>query len=376
MNHSSKPFSRRNFLAGASSLGAFYAASKFARPLPALAAPLLDDPRIAPQPIADKGFASIRKIGNGLYALISDRSKGLQTRSNGGFLIGRDAALMVEGFQTTIGAQFQLDTLRSVTQVPIRAALNTHWHFDHTLGNSVYGGQGVSIWAHADAPARMAAYYPKWQSEELATFLEPWEKRVSEAKTDSQREHAKSDIEGVTGMFKPVKDAVLSLPNHALDPAKMPIEIDLGGMKVVVEAFIGHTDTDLIFRVPEQNVIYTGDLLTGGQYPVNINGYPTRWRATLAHFATFDRNTLFVPGHGPVMGQEGVAELRSCFDDLAEQAEKNFKAGVPAEEAVERYVVPERFKNYRQFSWGFAIGRTTEQLYAEWSGKPVQILNY
>jgi glyoxylase-like metal-dependent hydrolase (beta-lactamase superfamily II) len=222
----------------------------------------------------------------------------------------------------------------------------------------------------------MAAYYPKWQSEDLATFLAPWEKRVGDAKTDSQREHAKSDIEGLTGMFKPVSEAVLALPNHPLDPTKMPIEIDLGGLRVVVEAFIGHTDTDLIFRVPDQNVVYTGDLLTGGQYPVNINGYPTLWRATLAKFATFDRNTLFVPGHGQVMGLEGVAEMRSCFDDLAEQAEKNYKAGVPVEEAVERYVVPDRFKNYRQFSWGFAIGRTTEQLYAEWSGKPVQILNY
>ena len=30
----------------------------------------------------------------------------------------------------------------------------------------------------------------------------------------------------------------------------MPIEIDLGGLTVVVEAFIGHTDTDLIYRVP------------------------------------------------------------------------------------------------------------------------------
>jgi cyclase len=376
MKSISHSLSRRNFLVGASSLSAFYAASKFAGPLPALGAPLLDDPRIAAQPIADKGFASIRKIGNGLYALISDRSKGLQTRSNGGFLIGRDAALMVEGFQTTIGAQFQLDTLRTVTQVPVRAALNTHWHFDHTLGNSVYGGQGIPIWAHSEAASRMAAYYPKWQSEDLAVFLAPWEKRVREAKTDSQREHAKSDIEGLTGMFKPVTEAVLALPNHGLDPAKMPIEIDLGGMIVVVEAFIGHTDTDLIFRVPDQNIIYTGDLLTGGQYPVNINGYPTLWRATLAKFATFDKNTLFVPGHGQVCGQEGVAELRSCFDDLAEQAEKNYKAGVPVEDAVERYVVPDRFKNYRQFSWGFAIGRTTEQLYAEWSGKPVSVLNY
>jgi hypothetical protein len=68
--------------------------------------------------------------------------------------------------------------------------------------------------------------------------------------------------------------------------------------------------------------------------------------------------------------------MRSCFDDLAEQAEKSYKAGVPVEEAVERYIVPDRFKNYRQFSWGFAVSRTIEQLYADWSGKPVQILNY
>ena len=376
MTNFSNSFSRRSFLAGASSMGALYAASKFALPLPALARPLLDDPRIAQQPIADKGFATIRKIGNGVYATIADRTKGLQARCNGGFVIGRDAALLVEGFQSTTGSTFQLETLRTVTQLPARMALNTHWHFDHTLGNAVYGGAGIPIWAHMDVPARMTAVYTKWQAEDLATFLAPWDKRVSEAKTDSQREHAKSDAKGVSGMFVPVNQAVLALPSHPLDPAKMPIEIDLGGVTVVVEAFIGHTDTDLIFRVPDQNIVYAGDLLTGGQYPVNINGYPTRWRATLAQFATFDKKTLFVPGHGQVMGLEGVAEMRSCFDDIAEQAEKSYKAGVPVEEASERYVVPNRYKNYIQFSWGFTIGRTYEQLYAEWSGKPVQVLNY
>ena len=375
MKDLSKSFSRRTFLAGASSMGVLYAAARLA-PLPALAEPLADDPRIAKQPIADKGFASIRKIGDGLYATIADRSKGLQARCNGGFLIGREAAILVEGFQTTTGAAFQLEALRTVTQLPVRAAVNTHWHFDHTLGNSVYGGAGIPIWAHADAASRITAVYPKWQAEDLATFLAPWEKRVSEAKTDSQREHAKSDIEGLTGMFKPVSEAVLALPNHPLDPAKMPMKIDLGGLTVIIETYIGHTDTDLIFRVPEQNVVYTGDLLTGGQYPVNINGYPTQWRATLAKFATFDRSTLFVPGHGQIFGQEGVAEMRACFDDIAEQAEKSYKAGIPVEEAVERYVVPDRYKNYRQFSWGFCIGRTIEQFYAEWSGKPGPILNY
>jgi hypothetical protein len=52
------------------------------------------------------------------------------------------------------------------------------------------------------------------------------------------------------------------------------------------------------------------------------------------------------------------------------------KAGVPVEEAAERYVIPEKYKTFRQFSWGFCIGRTIEQFYAEWSGKTGPVLNY
>lgn len=371
----SKSFSRRSFLAGTSSLGTLYTASKFAS-LPSLAQSLPNDPRVAQQPIVDKGFALVRKIGSGVYATISDRTKGMQTRSNGGFLIGRDAALLIEGFQTPIGASFQMDALRMVSKVPVRAAINTHWHFDHTLGDSFYGGNGIPIWAHAKAASRIMEHYPKWQAEDLATFLAPWEKRVREAKTGSQREHAKSDIEGLTGMFEPVSQNVLALPNHPLDPAKLPMKIDLGGLNVVIESYIGHTDTDLIIRVSDQNIIFTGDLLFNAQYPVNINGYPAPWRATLAEFAAFDKDTLFSPGHGQICGQEGVALLRAVFDDIAGQAEKLYKAGVPVEEAAERYVVPAKYKDFRQFSWGFCIGRTIEQLYAEWSGKAGPVLNY
>ncbi len=375
MNTFSKSLSRRSFLAGTTSLGALYATAKFA-PLPALAQALPDNPRIARQPLTDKGFALVRKIGDGVYATISDRTKGLQTRCNGGFMIGRDAALLVEGFQTPTGASFQVDALRMVTQVPIRAALDTHYHFDHTLGNSFYGASGIPIWAHAKAASRIMEQYPKWQAEDLATFLAPWEKRVREAKTESQREHAKSDIKGLSSMFVPVSKYVLALPNHPLDPAKMPMKVDLGGLTVVIEAHIGHTDTDLIFRVPDQNIVYAGDLVVNSQYPTNINGYPTAWRATLAKFAKFDKETLIVPGHGQICGLEAVALMRAIFDDIAEQAEKSYKAGVPVEEATERYVVPAKYKDFRQFSWGFCVGRTIEQMYAGWSGKPVHVLNY
>lgn len=369
-----RELSRRNFLTRTSYLGAFYAAGGLL-PLPALAAPLASDSRIAQTPLADQGYASIRQIGRGLYATISDRSKGLQTRSNGGFLVGRDAALMIEGFQTPIGAKFQMDTLRTVTQAPLRA-LDTHFHFDHTLGNTVYGANGVPVWAHARAVARMVERYTKMQAEDEAAFLAPFEKRVREARSEAGREQAQSDIAGLKGMFEPVSQQVLALPNHPLDPAKMPMTVDLGGLTAVIETHPGHSETDLIVKVPDQNVVYAGDLLVNGQFPVNIDGAPSPWRATLEKFAAFDKDTLFVPGHGQICGMEGVAVMRDVFDDLANQAEKMYKAGVPVEEAAERYVVPQKFKTFLRFSWGFTIGRTIEQFYAEWQGKPGNPLSY
>ncbi len=48
----------------------------------------------------------------------------------------------------------------------------------------------------------------------------------------------------------------------------------------------------------------------------------------------------------------------------------------PVEKAVERHVIPEKYETFRQFSWGFCIGRAIEQFYAEWSGKTGPVLNY
>src|SRR5256886_7464048 len=138
-------FSRREFLAHTSCFGAFYAlASRI--PLPNLAAKLAGDSRVSQTPLVDKGFASVRKIGNGLYATVSDPSKGPTTICNGGFLIGRDAALLIEGFTTPAGASFQMDALRMVSQVPVKAALDTHYHFDHSMGNAFYGVNNVPLW--------------------------------------------------------------------------------------------------------------------------------------------------------------------------------------------------------------------------------------
>ena len=363
-------FSRREFLAKTSCFGSYYALASLI-PLPALAAELSADSRISQTPLVDKGFASVRKIGNGLYATISDFSKGPTTICNGGFLAGKDSALLIEGFTTAAGASFQMEALRMVSQVPVKSALDTHYHFDHSMGNSFYGANAIPLMAHATTAKRIVDNYTPLQGADKEAVVGPLEKRIKDAKSDAERAHLQTDLNAVTGLFQIANSSMLGLPNHPLDPAKLPLSIDLGGLTAVLESFPGHSGTDIIVKVPEQNVVYTGDLLFSGWYPVCFDEKATisGWRETLKKFAAFDKDTLFVPGHGQLCGQEGIASIREVFDDIAGQAEKLFKAGVPAEEAQHRYVVPDKFKNFPIFAWGFTIGPAITKLYAEWQHK-------
>ena len=69
------------------------------------------------------------------------------------------------------------------------------------------------------------------------------------------------------------------------------------------------------------------------------------------------------------MSSFSVATIREVFDDIAGRAEKMFKAGVPVEKAQQRYVVPDKFKNFPIYAWSFIIGPTIAKLYAEWKVK-------
>ena len=131
-------------------------------------ADVADDARVSETPLVDKGFASVRKIGNGLYATISDLSKGNTTVCNGGFLVGRDAALLVEGFATPAGASFQMDALRMVSQAPVKGALDTHYHLDHSIGNAFYGTRGIEVWAHPAVARRIVDSYTPLQGADRA----------------------------------------------------------------------------------------------------------------------------------------------------------------------------------------------------------------
>src|SRR5712691_10002823 len=209
----SAPFSRRTFLAKSSYWGSIYTAAKLL-PMPALAAELARDSRVSQTPIVDKGFASVRKVGEGLYATISDPSKGFQTVCNGGFLVGKDGALSIEGFISVAGAGFQMDALRMVSQVPVKGALDTHYHFDHSMGNAFFGANGIPLWAHVNTAKRIVENYVPLQGAEKEAVLGSFEKRIKDAKSETERAHAQSDLNAITGVYLIANASVLALPNH------------------------------------------------------------------------------------------------------------------------------------------------------------------
>jgi hypothetical protein len=85
----SQRISRRTFVAGTSSFAAVHSVSNFLPSRPPVAA-LQNDSRLSQTVVADKGFAAVRRVGNDLYATISDTTKGLQTMCNGGLLAGKE----------------------------------------------------------------------------------------------------------------------------------------------------------------------------------------------------------------------------------------------------------------------------------------------
>src|SRR6266545_5572093 len=105
---------------------------------PALAAQKRDE-----VPLLDRGFARVTQIAPGVYVTIADSSKGMQCGSNGGVIAGRDAVLIVEEHFQPAGAALEIEVARAIGKAPIRAAVDTHYHFDHTFGNLAYAEQGI-----------------------------------------------------------------------------------------------------------------------------------------------------------------------------------------------------------------------------------------
>src|ERR1051325_1128480 len=86
---------------------------------------------------------AIKKVGENVYAAIG--VDGGKAGSDAGFIVGDKGVLVVDTFTTVEAARALLDEIRKVTPQPVRFVVNTHYHLDHTGGNSVFAEAGAAL---------------------------------------------------------------------------------------------------------------------------------------------------------------------------------------------------------------------------------------
>jgi glyoxylase-like metal-dependent hydrolase (beta-lactamase superfamily II) len=295
--------------------------------------------------VVDKGFGRVERLTDDLAITLANPEKGPGCLSNGGVVSGKDATLLVEGHFRPEGAALEIEAARTLSRKPIRGAVNTHFHLDHTFGNIGYAKEGIPILAHEQVPALMRQQYAAAKGTQ----------RPVRAATGDARRHAQ-DLAADAWMTTAVDEVELAYPTELVRQADRTMRIDLGGVAVVLECEHAHTPGDLLVTVPDRDVMFVGDVLFVHEYPVSIDADMTAWRAVVGRLARQSRAMRIVPGHGPVCDRDAARAFADLLDDLRHHAQRMKKAGASADEAADRYVVPAPFQRYAIFSWAWTIG--------------------
>jgi glyoxylase-like metal-dependent hydrolase (beta-lactamase superfamily II) len=115
--------------------------------------------------------------------------------------------------------------------------------------------------------------------------------------------------------------------------------------------------------VPDDSVVYTGDILFVDGTPIIWAGPVGNWIAACNRIIEWDVATV-VPGHGPISDTTGVAAMRDYLIYIDEEARKRFDAGMSAEDAAFDISVAD----YSSWSDGERIAVNVDSLYREYRG--------
>jgi glyoxylase-like metal-dependent hydrolase (beta-lactamase superfamily II) len=224
----------------------------------------------------------LTQVGPGVWAAIDGPKHG--AGSNAGFVVGEDGVAVIDSFYTPAAARALLAEIRKVTPKPVRYVVNTHYHVDHTGGDQVFKDAGAIIIAHRNVRA--------WIHEDNLHLL--------------------------GARITPAQQALVeALPTPDLTTTTA-LTLWLGARRVDVQAYPGHTGGDLVVRVPDARVVFTGDLLWRQTSPNVIDGRLAPWIRTEDAFLALPNAaaTTFVPGHGQVATASDVADFKAYLADL------------------------------------------------------------
>jgi len=282
------------------------------------------------------------KVADGVYAAVA-KSGGLAS-GNAGFVIGDDSVLVFDTFFTPVAIEELISEIQTLTKLPIKYAVNSHYHLDHTGGNQVLAARGVQIIAHDNVM--------KWQTTKNKRFLpapEDLQKRRADAakllsETPEDQKDKRMQLERTIRRLDAVMAIKLTNPTKTFSSGVMLLK--LGKREVILATLPGHTGGDVFAYVPDANVVFTGDLGWSKTLPNLVDATVNDWIPTLDQILKSYPTAKFVPGHGNVAAAADIKDFRDYLDDLRARVKQGIAGGLTVDQAKEQLILPEKYKSF------------------------------
>ena len=282
-----------------------------------------------PAPLVDGRV--IDEVAPGVH-VISDRR--IPLVPNVGIVIGVGEALVVDTGMGPRNGERVLATARRLAAGARLTLTTTHFHPEHAFGAQCFVGEARYVANRA-------------QVEELRAKGEAY---VELFKTFGPAVAA--ELEGVE----------LVAAEETYDGA---LDLSIGGVPVQLREWgLAHTGGDQAVLLPEQGVLFTGDLVENRLFPifpyfppedVDVDG--SRWIDVLTRLWELAPK-IVVPGHGEVSGPELITDARTYLEHVREKTQRAVDEGRDADEAVAALEpgIRTRWASWDAPEWiGFAI---------------------
>ena len=261
--------------------------------------------------------------------------------SNAVILVGTSSVAVVDAPSNPQTVRRTIERIESLTELPVRYVINTHWHSDHTQGNQLYReryGADLTIIGHdslrADVPVRAGAYIEE-QRARLAELIPKAEEQLALGlglagqELDAEaRAQQRAAIDRAKGQLATYESTEMLPPNLTHSDR---LTLQLGNLEVRLLHFRAHTDGDTVVYLPASRVLLTGDLLD--VLPFAGHGHLESWIETLEQLEQLDVARI-VPGHGPIYeGKDHLRLLRDYFRAIVEGTRAAVERGETVEQA-------------------------------------------
>jgi glyoxylase-like metal-dependent hydrolase (beta-lactamase superfamily II) len=292
-------------------------------------------------PKAEDDFTLV-KVADGVYAAIA-KSGGLAS-GNAGFIVGDDGVVVFDTFLTPVAVEELIDVIESQTKLPIKFAVNSHYHLDHTGGNQVFAARGVPIVAHAKLT--------EWETTKNRRFL-PATEELQKRRADLAKQLAdipadQADKRAPLERQLRRTDVMLTikLTNPMVTFSAGMVHLYLGKREVVLFTLPGHTGGDVLAYLPDANVLFTGDMGWRKTLPNLIDATVNDWIPSLDKLLSQYPTAKFIPGHGEVATADDMREFRDYLDDLRTRVKQGISDGLTVDQAKQQLKLPEKYKSF------------------------------